>query len=335
MRERILAPLQMNRLRRLLGAADRRESSAWPHARVSTDVRGRDGPLSALPGQTNLDVAAAAGALNANSADVARWLECSSVADWTRAPTSASTAKAQAREMWTPQTLIPDSRRTRRRSSWRKRTSAPTRLGWIVSDYRGQLMLAHGGGVPGSAALFVIVPEKHVAFAMMTNSEEAGWAVSRCSTDCSITISAREPGLDRRRRRTLRAASIAKGKEAMAASPQLRQAQDTGQPPLPTERYAGRYRGCLVRVLSTIAQAGDGLNIALRSHPCDVRQARARALRHVPHALDGSLDRRCVRHVRAEAGRLDRDAMTMRAISPLADFSYDYQDLLFRPSAAH
>lgn len=31
-------------------------------------------------------------------------------------------------------------------------------------------------------------------------------------------------------------------------------------------------------------------------------------------------------------GQVDR--ITMRAISPIADFSFDYQDLLFRPAAA-
>jgi hypothetical protein len=46
--------------------------------------------------------------------------------------------------------------------------------------------------------------------------------------------------------------------------------------------------------------------------------------------VDGSERRGHVRDVCAESGWLDR-AMTMKAISPLADFSYDYQDLLFVP----
>ena len=45
-------------------------------------------------------------------------------------------------------------------------------------------------------------------------------------------------------------------------------------------------------------------------------------------------DRACVCHVALTAkGTIDR--VTMRAVSPLADFSFDYQDLELRPAAAH
>ena len=39
---------------------------------------------------------------------------------------------------------------------------------------------------------------------------------------------------------------------------------------------------------------------------------------------------------RAHRERYDIDRVTMRAVSPLADFSFDYQDLAeLRPAAAH
>src|SRR4029078_888753 len=47
-------------------------------------------------------------------------------------------------------------------------------LGWGVSDYRGQTIVSHAGGVPGMVTLFVLVPEKHVACALFTNAEESG-----------------------------------------------------------------------------------------------------------------------------------------------------------------
>jgi CubicO group peptidase (beta-lactamase class C family) len=72
-RKRILAPLQMNETTTtsVLPAGANR---AWPHARASQEVRGT-GPMSALSEVTTVDVAAAAGALNSNGLEIARWLE--------------------------------------------------------------------------------------------------------------------------------------------------------------------------------------------------------------------------------------------------------------------
>lgn len=49
-------------------------------------------------------------------------------------------------------------------------------LGWNVSSFRGSLMLTHTGGQQGASTILVIVPERRIVFAILTNLEDAGIA---------------------------------------------------------------------------------------------------------------------------------------------------------------
>ncbi|HEX7375010.1 MAG TPA: serine hydrolase domain-containing protein, partial [Steroidobacteraceae bacterium] len=72
-KQRIFAPLQMTSTvttSETLDGANR----AWPHSRVTTDMRG-DGPVVALPAPSNIDIVGAAGSIQSSGKDIARWLE--------------------------------------------------------------------------------------------------------------------------------------------------------------------------------------------------------------------------------------------------------------------
>lgn len=56
---------------------------------------------------------------------------------------------------------------------WKKRVSIDTKigygLGWHVENYHGLTVLHHPGGTVGFAAELVVIPEKNVGFALLTN----------------------------------------------------------------------------------------------------------------------------------------------------------------------
>lgn len=325
-RKRILAPLEMNETTttsKLPGDANR----AWPHARVSTAVRGL-GPMSALAGVTEIDVAAAAGALNSNGAEIARWLELQLNAGLDSKSNARLFSEAQAREMWTPQTLLPPAQSLKGLELAKAHFRAYA-LGWNVSEYRGAMTISHAGGVPGMVTLFTIVPEKHVAFALFTNAEEPGALSSMQFRLLDHYLRLKSPDWIAAVHETFKE-RLEKAKQQLAAGKGEEEAkQGSKGPSLPMEKYAGRYRDAWYGTM-TIERAGEGLSVRFDNTPSMTGK-----LEHVRYDTfrtrwtDRNIEDAYVTFALNPDGSIER--MTMRAISPLADFSYDYQDLMFEP----
>lgn len=326
-RKRILAPLEMNETTttsKLPANANR----AWPHARVSTEVRGL-GPMSALAGVTEIDVAAAAGALNSNGAEIARWLELQLNAGLDTKSNARLFTEAQAIEMWTPQTLLPPAQSLKRLELAKAHFRAYA-LGWNVSEYRGAMTISHRGGVPGMVTLFTIVPEEHVAFALFTNAEEPGALSSMQFRLLDHYLGLKSPDWIAAVHETFKE-RLEKAKEQLAAGKgEEEQKQGSKGPSLPIEKYAGRYRDAWYGTM-TIERAAEGLNVRFDNTPSMTGK-----LEHVRYDTfrtrwtDRNIEDAYVTFALNPDGAIER--MTMQAISPLADFSYDYQDLMFVPA---
>jgi CubicO group peptidase (beta-lactamase class C family) len=325
-RKRILAPLQMNETSTsstLPASANR----AWPHARASGEVRGL-GPMRALAEVTSVDVAAAAGALNSNGVEIARWLELQLNAGLDAKTNTRLFSEAQAREMWTPQTLLPIAPAPQRLELAKAHFRAYA-LGWGLSDYRGQMILSHGGGVPGMVTLFVLIPERHVAFALFTNAEEPGALSSMQYRLLDHYLGLKSPDWITAVNETFKE-RLAKAQEQLTARKEEGKDEPASKgPSLPVEKYAGRYRDAWYGTV-TIERAGDGMNIRFDHTP-----SMNGKLEHVRYDTfrtrwkDRSIEDAYVTFALNPDGSIER--MTMKAISPLADFSYDFQDLMFVP----
>jgi CubicO group peptidase (beta-lactamase class C family) len=325
-RKRILAPLQMSETT-TTSALPAGVNRAWPHARVSTDVRGL-GPMSALAEVTTVDVAAAAGALNSNSAEIARWLELQLNSGQDAKSNTRLFSEAQAREMWTPQTLLPPAPSIKRLELARGHFRAYA-LGWQVSEYRGQMIVSHAGGVPGMVTLFTIVPERHVAFALFTNAEEPGALSSMQFRLLDHYLGLKSPDWITALNDTFKE-RLEKAKEQLAAGKeQGKEERGSKGPSLPIEKYAGRYRDAWYGTV-TIEQASAGMNIRFDHTPSMTGK-----LEHVRYDTfrtrwsNRNIEDAYVTFALNPDGSIER--ATMKAISPLADFSYDYQDLLLVP----
>jgi hypothetical protein len=136
----------------------------------------------------------------------------------------------------------------------------------------------------------------------------------------------------------VRKARIAKGEEVLASTAAAAPGQggQSGKgPSLSLDKYAGRYRddwyGDVTIEKGAIENGADGLSIRFEHTP-----AFAGKLEHVHY---DTFRTRWTDRTQTEDAyvtfSLQPDGsiatMTMKAISPLADFSFDFHDLLFKP----
>ena len=191
-------------------------------------------------------------------------------------------------------------------------------LGWQVSDYRARRMVWHGGYSPGSLSMVALLPGLNAGVAILTNAEEGafGRAVRNSVLDALIGVSdvdwlaaslARRPGPPR------------------SQAPVL---ERSDQPPArPLAAYAGRYRDPWYGDV-LIRAAGGGLTIDFSKTP----------------GMTGPLEPWGGETFRTRFGdpnledafatfELDADGragIRMRAVSPTADFSYDFHHLTLK-----
>lgn len=150
---------------------------AYPHGRLS-EIRGM-GPQQALNEQeVSLGLnSAPAGAIAASANDMAKWLAIQLAAGKVAGSDKPLFSEASAREMWKPVVPTPSAPLPGALAEVSPQFSSYA-LGWQVQDYRGHKILSHGGATLGFRAAIVLIPEKNVGIAIMTNSEENGLAPS-------------------------------------------------------------------------------------------------------------------------------------------------------------
>lgn len=201
-------------------------------------------------------------------------------------------------------------------------------LGWDVQDYRGAKLIWHGGAVFGFLTAVVLLPEKNVGFAIEINSEEG-----------AIILGLRDElldhylGLPNEQWPEKFVAYAAKKKADAVKVAQAKTAQPAKVgPSLPLPRYAGTYADPWYGNIE-IAQSGPGLTIDFKSTP-----RMGGPLEHwqydtfITRFTDKTIEPAYVTFGLDAEGKIDR--ITMQPVSPLADFSYDYQDLFFHPVPA-
>jgi CubicO group peptidase (beta-lactamase class C family) len=296
------------------------------HARNSTAVRGV-GQQSVLTTVLTGSTFAPAGALQVSAVDMGRWLRVQlrhgALDDGKRV---FSEAASQA--LWTPHTLIP-VRPVPAPLALTQAQFQAYALGLEVQDYRGHKIITHSGGVLGGISIVVIIPEKHAAFAVMLNSEDAGalLAMRAYLLDSLLGlpsldwIAAYKQVLDGARAGAMEALRV----RAAATHPER-------GPSLPLSGYTGVYRDPWYGT-ATITQAKD--NKGALSISFDRTPGLHGALEHVQydtfrtHWAMPNVEDAYVTFALKPDGSIER--ISMKAVSPAADFSWDYQDLQFTP----
>ncbi|MEB1530352.1 serine hydrolase [Xanthomonas sp. WHRI 7945] len=301
---------------------------AQPHARLDPRVRGL-GPQQALPEREGLgQVAAPAGGLSSSANDLARWLQIQLAlgalpgSDGKRLYSAAS-----AQAMWTPQVPVPINPYPAPIADITPNFSSYA-LGWNVQDYRGVKVVQHGGAVFGVLTFIVLVPERNLGISLQINAEDVGVmrGLGYELLDHYLGFAPRDwvAAFDTWYRQRLDgglAALQAAGNSARKAS----------RPSLPAAGYAGRYADAWYGPIEIADRAGK-LRIDFKQTP-----NMAGTLRHWQYDTfrtewdDRAIEPAYVSFALDAEGKVARIAM--QPVSSLADFSYDYQDLLFVPLA--
>jgi CubicO group peptidase (beta-lactamase class C family) len=322
-RERIFLPLGMTSTNASTPALVAAPDVAIPHARAV-------GKVVPIP-QSDHDNNAPAGSMNSSVADLAKWLVVQ--LNHGELPGGRRLFSArQSKEMWSPQTILPIADLP---------TGAPAELealqpnfsayglGWMLRDYRGKKLVFHTGVLAGYVSRVTMVPDLKLGIVVLTNQEETGAHAAITWTVLDHYLGA--PATDWVTAfRDLAKAEVAQGEAEEKKATGKRNANS--RPSLPLAAYAGRYRDAWYGDVA-VAEHGGKLTISfthtrqlmgdLEHWQYDTFVARWRdrtlgADAFVTFALgpDGSIE-----------------TVKMSPVSPLTDFSFDFQDLTLHPIA--
>ncbi|WP_439470890.1 serine hydrolase [Brevundimonas sp.] len=326
---RILTPLGMTETLPLMTHADPAKS-ALPNGRIGPPLR-YQGPMQNI-GQSIKEVwdwsaAGAAGGFVTNPVDWAKWiavqLNKGALPNGTRL-----WSEARANEMWRPNIIVSSSGGPTPDAPGRA-IAATYATGWQVMDYRGERFITHGGGAPGYLSGTVLLPGRNTGFSYFTNAEES--QLTRALRSGIADILMGKAGFDWiadavRQTTEGNAKSI-----AAAAEIDARQAAGAA-PSLPIPAYAGAWRDPWygeIRIEERTTGRGRNRRTALH-----LDFTRTNALKGPLEPYDGDTFRTRFPDKREEdvfvTFKVENGvavSATMKAVSPDADFSYDYQDL--------
>jgi len=199
--------------------------------------------------------------------------------------------------------------------------------GWFLSDYRGQRLVWHTGGWPGMVSRLTLVPELKLGVVVLTN-QESGAAFN------AVTYRVLDAYLGRDKTDWVAAYAAAVKKSEAKADDSWKKheaARDkNSKPSLPMTKYAGTYRDPWYGDVAVV-QEGGKLRLRFSKTPQLVGTM-------APWQHDTFVVRWDDRSLNADAFvtfSLDADGaireVRMQPISPLTDFSFDFQDLRLAP----
>src|SRR5882724_514587 len=316
-KERIFIPLGMTTSNSSVAALTASRDAATPHSKVD----GRLKPITPLP----LENVGPAGAINSSVAEMAKWL----IAQLNRGQMGEGRrlfSEQRSREMWSAQTITPLGDPPPHLAALRANFSAYG-LGWGLTEYRGFRMVSHTGGLMGFVSRVTLVPDLNLGVVVLTNQQSGGAFQSMTYRILDHFMNA--PATDW-------VAAFKKSEEmglARAAEVEKRLASTRAadsKPSLSLAKYAGRYTDAWYGDI-TISLENDKLVLRFGHTPLLVGD-----LEHWQH--DTFVARWRDRSLEADAfvtfalkpdGGIEQRKMA--AVSPLTDFSFDFQDLIFTP----
>jgi CubicO group peptidase (beta-lactamase class C family) len=316
---RLLRPLGMTNAVAARPLA-RGSNLAARHGRMGPPVRGFGEIKIIQPDES--PAASPAGGIHSSANEIVHWLQ----AQLGRGALPGGRrlwSEAQAAEMWTPQVITASSAGPTSENPIRP-VIAGYALGWNVQDYRGRRLLHHSGGLSGQITFTGLFPDHGLAFAVFTNMEGPALRELRHAVADHLIGDTSVDWLAETRTRV-----AAETAEALAAVGGSGGNAPPGGPSLPLTAYAGRYRDPWYGDLQVRLQAVRGgpprLHIDFTRTPVfksvlepfgpDTFRTRFPA---------GAGEDAVVTFV-VENGRVTR--LRLRALSPFADFSYDFHDL--------
>ena len=318
-RQRIFVPLGMTNSNISTASFKPGDNIAYPHSKAG-------GKLQVIQ-FVNLDNAGPAGSINSSAADMARWALLQLNRGKLLDREGKLFSERQSREMWSPQTILPTPEPPAPLAAL-KANFNDYALGWTVRDYHGRKLVTHTGGLSGFVSRVMLVPEQNLGVVILTNAEEGGAfdAILYHVLDQYLQL----PPTDWIA--AFKAVEELQLKYASDAEQQQNKERNTeSHPSLPVEKYAGTYEDAWYGT-ATIRLENGHLVLSFDHTPAMVGE-----LTHWQydtfrtHWRDRTIADAFVSFSLKPDGSIER--FKMLPVSPLADFSFDYQDLEFHPVA--
>jgi CubicO group peptidase (beta-lactamase class C family) len=204
-----------------------------------------------VKGAFDADNIAPAGAILSNAVDMAQWLRFQlndGVVNGKRLVTSAA-----LRETHTPQVVIGAGGRPAGDSAVHVRHFSTYGFGWMVEDYRHELVWQHGGNTPGMTAAVGMLPEKKVGVVVLANMQSASLPdiLREYIFDRALGVPVRDLSAEaytRYQAQRRRADSVEKTQASARAS--------GGQPPVPLSAFVGTFTDSLYGEMSVVMKDG-------------------------------------------------------------------------------
>ena len=312
--ERIMKPLGMTSSAGLFERVKDKSNSIDGHANVEGKVQ--------VIQRSGVRVAAAAGGVNSNITDLAKWVQMflnGGKYEGGKRLISEKTLK----EIWSPQTIVP----VNSPGSYNTHFSAYA-LGFGVSDVNGYKQITHTGGLEGMVTQITMIPELNLGIIVLTNQQEGGAfsSITNQIKDGYFGIKGRDWVADLSDRRKK---SIAKAKEITdKVALDIENAKRSGGSAIGAELISGTYKDAWLGDASVEMKDGMLRFSSKRSPRLTGEMIQYKANTYVIKWDDRSMDADAfITFSLDENGKAE--GFTMKAISPLTDFSYDFHDLDF------
>ncbi len=226
-------------------------------------------------------------------------------------------------EMWTPQTVIP----VRGNNTYNSHL-AGYGLGWFLSDVKGHLQASHTGGLAGIVTQVTLIPEMKLGIIVFTNQQSgaAFTAITNTIKDSYLGM----PPTDRVKQNHDRV--VMNEKEAKKITSEIwndiRVRQKTSSGFKDTAMFTGTYHDKWFGDVEISLKNGKLWFDSKRSYFLTGEMFPYKGSTFIVKWTERSLDADA--YVQFD---LDSDGkavhITMKPISPLTDFSFDFQDLYF------
>jgi CubicO group peptidase (beta-lactamase class C family) len=316
-RQHIFMPLGMNHSNVTNANIQPSDDRAFPHSRV-------DGKLQVIPFE-NLDNAGPAGSINSCAADMAKWVQMQLNRGKFAGRDRRLFSEERSKEMWSPQTILPIGDPPPALAGL-KANFADYALGWALRDYHGRKLVGHTGGVGGFVSRVMLVPEENLGVVILTNAEEDGafdsilfhvldYYFRLPPTDWISAFKSREDTQEKDAAEAMKKAESARATDS--------------RPSLPLEKYAGVYNDGWYGPI-TIRMDSGKLIITFDHTPTMIGELQPwQQDTFKAHWRERTIEDAFVSFSLNPDGTIN--SARMAAVSPLADFSFDYQDLLLKP----
>jgi CubicO group peptidase (beta-lactamase class C family) len=318
-RERIFEPLGMAGA--VPSGADLPlENLAWPHAKISTVLRGA-GPSTPMERITDITAAAPAGGVYASANAMGRWLATALAGGAIPDAGRSLYSEAVARDLWTAAIDMPIDASVPGFEAVEP-TAQAYALGVQVQTIQGRRIISHGGAIFGGVSHTLMVPDSGFGVAVMANTD--GSLATRVIAYQLLAHHLGWPendwigaGAGYIKRQTAKAAALlAKAPPAVAFMALSSAVSD----------YTGAYADSWYGPATVLAVDGS-LHLSLDRSPGLRGLLRPTGLDTFETAWIDPLSENAIVRFEREGGRVRR--MTMKAASTFADFSFDFQDLDF------